>query len=197
MAITLPTDPAPAGAQPVLLDFGGELTPFLGSEVQRLNRLGTRLGLRVSMPPIRGPVARQFEVRLLRGKQERVVLDWPLLDLDPGSPPTPAINSASTGTALVVKGLGAGYAFIEGQPISVVSGGRRYMHLVTGAATANGSGVAAIGVFPPTRVTYAVDDTVEVVQPKIEGMVSPGDELSWSMAIEHTMGFSFSVIESK
>lgn len=197
MTVTLPTDPAPAGAVPLLVDFGGELTPFLGGEVRRLNRIGTRMGLRVTMPPIRGDVARQFQVRLMRGKQEGAVIEWPLLDLDPGSPPAPAIASASNGTALALKGLGAGYTFVEGQPVSVVSGGRRYFHLTTGAATASGGGTVSLGVFPPTRVTYAVDDVVEVALPKIEGRVSPGDELSWEYAVTHTMGFAFSIVEAK
>lgn len=197
MAIALPTDPAPAQAVPMLVDFGGELTPFLGGPVQRINRIGNRLGLRVTMPPIRGDVARQFQVRLLRGREQRVLLEWPLLDLDPGSPPAPAIASSSSGTALALKGLGSGFVVREGQPVSVISGGRRYVHLSTGLVTASGAGTVTLGVYPPTRVTYATDDVVEIAQPVIEGLVSPGDELSWEMAVEHTMGFSFSVVESK
>lgn len=197
MSITLPSNPAPAGAEALMLDFGGELTPFLGGPVRRLNRIGTRLGLRVTMPPIRGAVARQFAARLARGKQEGVVLDWPLLDLLPGTPPDPRIASASSGTAISVKGLGAGFQVTEGQPLSVISGSRRYVHLSTGEVTADGSGNAVLGVFPPTRTTYSINDVVEIAQPRIEGLVSPGDELSWSMAVEHTMGFSFSVIESR
>ncbi len=197
MAIALPTWPAPAGAEPWLVDFGGELVPFLGGPVQRINRLGTRLGLRVTMPPMRGDVARQFQTRLLRAKFDRALLEWPLLDLDPGAPPNPQINATSSGTAVSVKGLGSGYQVVEGQPLSIIHGGRRYVHLATGSVVANGAGVAAIGVFPPSRVTYSVNDTVEIVTPIIEGLVSPGDELGWSLAVEHTMGFSFSVVESK
>lgn len=197
MAITLPTNPAPNGAAPFRVDFGGILTPFLGGEVQSINRLGTRLGLRVSYPPIRGTIARQFQARLLRGLKERVLLEWPLLDLDPGSPPAPAINATSTGTAISVKGLGAGYVLFEGQPVSVIHDGRRYMHIVTGNAAANGSGIAAAGIYPPSRVTYSANDVVEVSQPIIEGLVNPGEEYSWSYALEHTMGFSFTVVETK
>lgn len=197
MAITLPTSPAPSNAQALLQDFGGELTPFLGGPVQRINRIGTRLGLRVTMPPMRGATARQFQARLLRGKQERVLMEWPLMDLSVGSPPSPAINSTSSGTALSIKGLGAGYAFVEGQPISVLSGSRYYMHILTGAATANGSGVAAVSIFPPTRVTYATNDIVQITAPIIEGLVSPGDEIGWDMAIAHIVGIAFSVVESK
>lgn len=197
MALTLPTNPAPSGAEPFRVDFGGVLTPFLGGEVQSINRLGTRLGLRVTYPPMRGTIARQFQVRLLRGLKERVLLEWPLLDLDPGSPPSPAINATSTGTAISVKGLGAGYVVLEGQPLSVINAGRRYMHIATGNATANGSGIAAVGIYPPTRVTYAVNDVVEIEQPIIEGLVNPGEEYSWGYALEHTMAFSFTVVETK
>lgn len=197
MAIVLPSTPAPNGAQALLQDFGGELVPFLGGEVQRLNRLGSRLGIRVTMPPMRGVVAGQFTARLLRGRQERVLLEWPVLDFDPGTPPAPMIAAASSGTALSLKGLGTLYQVAEGQPLSVVHGGRRYMHICTGAVTANTVGSAVVGVFPPTRVTYSVNDAVEIAAPKIEGLVSPGDELSWEMSLAHTMGFAFSVMETK
>lgn len=197
MAITLPTDPAPREASPLVLKFGGVLTPFMGGEVQTIGRLGTRLALRVAMPPLRGVVARQFQARLPRGMEERVILPWPLLDFEPGTPPAPAINATSNGTAMSVKGLGSGFVLYEGQPVSVVSGGRRYMHIVIGNAAANGSGIAAVGIWPPTRIPYAVNDVVEIAEPKIEGLVSPGDEMSWAYALEHTMGFSFTVVETK
>lgn len=198
MAIALPTNPAPNDAQPYVVSPGsGPLVPFLGGPVQMITCLGTRLGIRVSYPPMRGEIARQFEARLLRGREERVLLEWPLLELDPGEPPSPAINATGAGTALSVKGLGAGYVVMEGQPLSVIHEGRRYMHISTGTVAANGSGVAAVGVYPPSRVTYSANDVVEIARPIIEGLVSPGEEHRWGYAIEHTMGFSFTVVETK
>src|SRR3546814_6357232 len=74
--IVLPSDPAPNGATPMLRDFGGTLTPFLGGPEQRINRLGTRLGIRVSMPPMRnGDNGRIFVSRLLQAKQDRLLMD--------------------------------------------------------------------------------------------------------------------------
>lgn len=197
MAITLPTYPAPTDAQPRRVSFDGVLTPFMGGPVQTTGRLGTRLALQVTYPPIRGVVARQFQARLLRGGKERVLLEWPLLDLDPGNPPNPQVNANVTGTALPIKGLGAGYVLYEGQPVSVVHEGRRYVHIITGNAASNGAGVAVVGIFPPSRVTYSANDTVEIRQPIIEGLVNPGEEYAWSYALEHTMGFSFTVVETK
>src|SRR3546814_3983584 len=67
--IVLPSDPAPNGATPMRRDFGGTLTPLLGGPEQRINRLGTRLGIRVSMPPMRnGDNGRIFVSRLLHAK---------------------------------------------------------------------------------------------------------------------------------
>lgn len=197
MTLTLPTNPAPREAQPLKVSFDGVLTPFLGGPVRPLGRLGTRLGLRVTYPPIRGTVARQFQARLIRGQSQRVLLEWPLLDLNPGTPPNPQVNASSSGTAISVKGLGAGYVYQEGQPLSVVHDGRRYTHIMTGGGAADGSGVAAIGIYPPSRVTYAVNDTVEIEAPKIEGLVNPGEEWSWGYALEHTMDFAFTVVETK
>ncbi len=197
MAIALPTCPLPNVSQPFLRDFGGDLVPFLGGPEQRINRLGTRLGCRFTMPEMEDDEARPFLSALLRGRQDTVLMPWPLGTFDPGAPPSPAISATSTGTALSLKGLGAGYQVREGQPLSVIHGGRRYMHLSTGDVTANGSGVANIGVFPPTRVTYSADDVVELVAPIIQGKVSPGDEITWQMALELDIAISFSVVESR
>ena len=93
MTISLPTDPKPNGATPVLRDFGGVLTPFLGGPEQRINRVGTRFGLRVTMPPLESSVdGRLFVARLNQAKTDRLVMEWPLLDFDPGSPGSPAIH---------------------------------------------------------------------------------------------------------
>lgn len=195
MSIALPTYPAPNGAQPLLRDFGGVLTPFLGGPEQRINRLGTRFGIRVTMPPMRGEGARQFVSRLLRGRQEGVLLPWPLLDFDPGSPGAPLVSATASGTALPVKGLAPGYTVREGQFLSIVHAGQRYVHMSTGDVTASGGGSANLSIFPTLRLTMSTNDVIELEQPIIEGLVSPGDELGWQMDLAHTIGLSFSVME--
>lgn len=197
-AIVLPTCPIPNEATPFLRDFGGITTPFLGGPEQRINRLGTRLGLRVIMPALDNDDARILVNRLLRATQVGAIMNWPLFDFDPGTPPDPKIKTNSTGTALSVKGLGAGYVIREGQPLSV--GGldlHQYMHLATGEVTANGLGEAVIGVFPPARVTYTTDCVVCIQQPLIEGFVSPGDEIAWSIALDNMTEIPFSIVERR
>lgn len=197
-AIALPTCPIPEDAVPYVRDFGGVLTPFLGGPEQRINRIGTRLGMRFNMPPMEGEDARAFVSRLLRGKLGSVVMRWHLADFDPGEPGAPLINSAvSGGSAISIKGLTAGYTVSEGQFFSIIHDGRRYVHMSTGDVEASGGGVAAVSIFPPLRTALSVNDVVEMAAPMIEGMVSPGDELSWQIASTLETGISFTVAESK
>lgn len=198
VAIALPTCPIPNEAQPFLVDAGGDLTPFLpGGAVIRINRIGSKIGCRFTMPEMDVADGRIFAARLMRGKSFDVIMPWPLFDFDPGEPPNPQINAAATGTIITLKGLGASYVVREGQPFSVVHANHRYMHFATADVTANGSGIATIGIWPPTRTTFATNDTVEIVEPKIEGRVSPGDELSWSIAMDNTFAIPFTVVERR
>lgn len=197
MAITLPTCPYPNDAQVLLNDFGGFLEPFLGGPVQRINRVGTRFGVRVTLPPMDEDEARTYIARLLQGRTQTVVLPWPNFDFDPGTPGTPLINApVAGGSTIAIKGLIAGYAVKEGQFFSIVHGGQRYMHMFTAAATANGSGViASATIFPMLRTNLSVDDVLEIATPKIEGNVLPGDELNWQIGLSNEREVSFSVVE--
>lgn len=196
--IVLPSDPAPNGATPMLRDFGGTLTPFLGGPEQRINRLGTRLGIRVSMPPMRnGDNGRIFVSRLLQAKQDRLLMDWPQPGFTIGAPGSPLVSTAASGgTALAIKSLTPSYAIREGQFFSIVHGGRRYVHMFTASVVASGTGTVTASIFPPLRTSLSVNDVVEIAAPKIEGHVLPGEELSWQLALDHTTGISFSVMEA-
>jgi hypothetical protein len=196
-SIVLPTCPIPNEVTPFLRTFGGILVPFLGGPDQAINRIGTRMGLRVIMPSLDNDEARPLYTRLMRGKQVGAILNYPLFDFDPGSPPSPHITAASTGTALRLGGLGAGYKLRDGQPLSVSRGGRWYLHFITGDVTADESGTVVASVFPPTRVAYGFADQVAIVAPKIEGNISPGDENSWQIALDNSIEIAFSIVESR
>lgn len=197
-AIALPTCPLPDSMQPFLRDFGGHLTPFLGGPEQRINRIGTRFGVRYTMPPLEGVEARTLIARLMRGRFDRVLMPWPATEFDFGDPGSPTIQaSASGGSAISVEGLDLGYTIREGQFFSIVHSSRRYVHMSTGDVTPNGSGIAAVSIFPPLRSAVSAGDDVELAAPMIEGLVSPGDEIGWSISLELEAAISFSVVESK
>lgn len=196
--ISLPTNPQPNGLQPLLKDFGGSLTPFLGGPEQLIVRAGTRFGARVSIPPVRtDELGRIYISRLLQGRINGALMRWPLLEFNPGSPGTPLINTAaSSGSSLSIKGLTVGYTIKEGQYFSIIVSGKRYLYMATADAVANGSGVAGVSIFPLLRKAVSVNDVVEIAQPMIEGNISPGDELSWEIASNRFMNISFTIMES-
>lgn len=198
MTITMPTTPAPNNGAPMLRDFGGVMTPFLGGPEQLINRVGTRFGFRYTMPIMEtADQARVFVSRLLQGRRDRVLMRWPHLSFNPGNVGTPLISSAViSGSAIVIKGLPANYAAKEGQFFSIISGGRRYMHMFSGDGVANGSGVLSISIFPMLRKSLSVNDVVEMAVPMIEGHVSPGDEMSWELSVEKFAQIEFSVMEA-
>lgn len=197
MPVTLPTCPYPNDYQVLLRDFGSVLTPFLGGPEQRINRLGTRFGLRLSMPPLDADEGMVYLSRLLQGKQSTVTLPWPLLDFDPGTPGAPLVSAnVSSGTALPIKGLTPGYTVKEGQFFSIIHAGRRYVYMFTANGTANGSGNLSASIFPMLRAALSTNDVIEIAQPKIEGLVLPGEELSWQIDLSNAREFSFSVMEA-
>lgn len=195
--ISLPTFPSPNGMQVMLRDFGGVLTPFLGGPEQLIVRPGTRFGARVTVPPMRtDELGRIYVARLLQGRINGVLMRWPLLEFNPGSPGSPVIAAgASSGSTIQISGLTSGYVVKEGQYFSIISGGRRYLYMATANATASG-GSATVNVFPLLRKAVSSGDVVEMAQPMIQGLISPGDELGWEIASNRFMNINFTIMEA-
>ena len=195
--IALPDWAVPNSAEPFLRDFGAVLTPFLGGPEQRINRLGTRFGLRVTLPPMpTRDKALTIQSRLLRAREDRLRMEWPQPDFDAGSPGAPLVSAAvASGTALPLKGMTGGYALKEGQMLAIVHGGRRYMHMIAADVTVAGGGTASASIWPMLRTPLSNNDVVEIASPNIEGLVSPGDELSWQISVDRLASFSFTLSE--
>ena len=67
--VNLPETPGPSQMVLSPQDFGGDLTPPGGGEVQRLNRLGNRWTVQVSLPPMLPNLAREWLADLTRAVQ--------------------------------------------------------------------------------------------------------------------------------
>jgi hypothetical protein len=198
MAITLPDGIVPNGAEPFLVEFGGVMQPFLGGPAQMINRMGTRLGVRFTIPPtVYADKGMALISRLMRAKSDRLVTEWHQPGFAPGTVGVPLVAAAvSGGTTLQIKGLPAGKVVREGQFLSVVRGSR-YLHSFAADGAADGSGNLSASVWPPIRTLLLVNDAIEIATPQIEGHVSPGDELNWRISVERLVDVSFSVVESK
>lgn len=194
--ITLPNEPGPSSIAPALTDFGGFLTPGLGGRVQRVNRMGSRFALAVTMPPLRSTAdGMKWVSRLVRGKSEGVRMEVPLGDFDPGLTGNPVVaGSGQSGSVLNVSGFAPGYYFQEGQWFTLASGGEHFLHQVALTGTASGQGAAALPIYPMLRVEPQDGDVLLFDQPIIEGFVH-GDELRWQMSVERLIGIEFEVHE--
>lgn len=196
--IEMPDWAVPNNAEPYLRDFGTILTPFLGGPEQRINRLGTRFGLRVTLPPMpTRDKALIIQSRLLRAREDRLRMEWVQPDFDTGTPGAPLVSATvASGTSIPLKGLTAGYTVKEGQMLSIVKGGRRYVHMFAADGQVAAGGALTATIWPMIRASLANNDVVEIAKPMIEGLVSPGDELSWQVSVDRLASFSFTIAES-
>jgi len=199
MVIEIPDEYLSYSIRPVRA--GGLLVPILNGPIQNIARLGDRMQIDVvALPQRMADEGRIFVSRLLDALDGEALLDWPL----GGEPRTgagaPTVDGAVNANAVVlpVKGATPGFVFSEGLWVSVISGGRRYMHRARGGdAAADGLGKANLLVKPPLRTALLNGDTIEVAQPRIQGVLI-GDAGQWSQASgSHSRPIEFSIRERK
>lgn len=182
-------------AQPGILDWGGSLIPALGGPEQRVNRLGTRSTLTVTVEPDPDDEAagRILLQRLRQGKNEGVMMPWPQSGVPVGMPGAPLVDGAvAGGTTIPVKGLTAQYAVRIGMPFSIIIGGRRYLHFVDDQVIASAGGNVSLVVSPMLRKPLAGDEVIELEKPMIEGAL---EFEQWNIAAAGNEPFSFTIRE--
>ncbi|MBB4857202.1 hypothetical protein HNO88_000509 [Novosphingobium chloroacetimidivorans] len=198
MAITLPAHPAPNDVNPTILDFGVTLRPATGGPVLKVGRPGSRLRIAVSYPPMEPPVASRFISRLLEAKRTgHLIIKFPLLGLNQGSPGAPVIDGAGqAGTTLTLRGLTPNYRVKEGYWLSIIdASGQHYVHNARTTIAAGADGTVSFQIEPPLRKPFADGATVLLAQPMIEGFID-GGEWSWSTDTAHHTGLSFVLEEA-
>lgn len=196
MTVTLPSSPGYQSHDVHQLDFGGVLTPPLGGVQQRINRLGTRWGLTVRLPRIKDESPRRVWISALcRGLTEGVMLRFPQIGLVNDVTGTPLVNGANQiGQTLNIDGVAASKVALDGQFFSVIVGGERFLYMVNGGASANGSGQMALPIFPMIRKSPADNAVIEFAQPYIQGFLQD-NRPAWTHDIARTVGLEFTVFE--
>lgn len=196
--IILPAWPGARRAVPRVLDFGGVQKPGGGGKSQRLNRLGNRYGVAFEMPPLdNAEEGRIWVNRLVRGQLEGARMEYPLLDFDPGTPGAFVVNGAGqAGKMLTIDGGAPFYQFKEGQPFNVVVDGIHYLDFIAADVTANSGGSATITLSQMLRAEPADGDPLRIVDPVIEGWVV-GDERSWELQLNRSVGLTFDIEEAE
>ncbi|HWU03176.1 MAG TPA: hypothetical protein VN222_10590 [Novosphingobium sp.] len=176
--------PAKGGVKtdkPRLIDYGGQLKPFMGGPVQTLIRLGTRWALDITMPIMRTePAGRQWSAALCSGKLFGVLTRFRQDGLAIGLPGSPVVDDAGqTGMVLAMRGFRPGYTVRVGQFFSIATNGRRYLYMARAAAIAGTDGKMSLPILPMLRVSPADGDSCEFAAPRIQGSLS-GNEVSWT-----------------
>jgi hypothetical protein len=201
MTVALPTGGV-ATATPRFLDRGGVLKAIAGGSDQRLDRIGDKMGASFTTKPMKGEEARIWSSRLIRGRKEKASIKFP----QPGVSIAQSVDYTVDGaqgaqvSTLLVKTASAGEigkTFKEGQFITVIHLGIRYVHQVTADTVVSGLQKATLPIQPPTRFAPADNDVVEVISPKIEGYVSADSALEWSADQAKVYQFQFDIEEAK
>lgn len=201
--ILLPAYPAPRSAVPRELDFGGFLEAPGGAETQRANHPGNRYATTFEMPVMENAKTGRIWVnRLIKGKKVGARIPYPLLDFDPGAPNMPdgspivVDGEGQSGVMLAVQNVWPGYAFLEGQPISLEISGQHFLDFVAEPTTAGADGKATIQLTNMLRKPPVAGSVLHVATPMMEGFVM-GDEFSWQIAVERFFSISFEIRETR
>nr|WP_047166907.1 hypothetical protein [Sphingomonas sp. Y57] len=197
MAILIPAYPGPASAVPGYLDWGGVISSPLGGVDQKLNRLGDRFTIDVTMNTM--PTAEDataWVAALIQAQKDGGIFPWPQAISVNGSGDAVIDGPGQAGTTLKLRGLSSGRTFLRGQFISVVHGGRRYLHIIAAAGVANGSGKVSLLVEPMLRVAYSDGAVVEIDEPKIEGFLE-GNRRDWTIDVAMNIGLQFRITEAE
>jgi hypothetical protein len=126
-----------------------------------------------------------------------------LIDLPEWPMPVSADISLVDWGAFLTPGLGGpvqrvtpNYVFREGQPFSILTGGKHHLYFVATETIASNSGTATLALTTMLRRPHADNDEVHVGKPMIEGFIT-GDELSWNIGVERLVSLAFDITESQ
>jgi len=200
--IELPATPAPVGVKFKQIDFGSTITPPTGGPDQRVNRLGNRWSVEVTMPPMPNlEIGQRFVSRLIRGKSEGVRMALPMLGTSSGDVGTPRLAlSPGVGRTIDVKNIIADHEIREGQFFSIETGGRHYVYMsnvdVMTSSAPDPASQATIQVSPLLRIAHAINDGVHFERPFIEGLIY-GDADEWEIGLTRNVELVFEIRETR
>ena len=185
MAINLPVNPSPASAKFRYLEYGARLSAPLGGSTQNIMRLGDRLAMDVTLPPMTEEQANNWIAAHLEAKAtgQTVRMRVP-------SPvgPTPVTMSGIANQASATVLTGDLSQIKRGQWFTYqAADGFLYLHKIT---RVSGS---TIGVSPRLRRSF--NGGVSMDYPAIEGWLDTGFE--WDVGVAQIVGLSFNITESR
>jgi hypothetical protein len=183
--IQLPPLPRGSAVKPKLIRYGGDLVSSLGGPTQRITRPGTRYAADVQLPTLDPGCAAQWVGAALQadaaGDTLGLVMPQTIVDM------RTMTGGSGTGAAGTGQVTVSGASPAVGGWFSFQSGGRHYLHLVTGVQ----ANVASVS--PLLRVAMS-STPMEFVAPVLEGFTDAAPE--WDVEYFRFIGFSFTLTEN-
>lgn len=193
MAIALPDTPFPASMTPRLVTGRAELRPAFGGDVQRLNRVGSRFAIDVTLPVMTYAQAQDWSD--INDETDTVTMQIVQPGLNTGAPGTPLVNGAGqSGTTLILDGLTPYYVLRKNQWISVSTGGRLYAYRVKTEVAASAGGAVSVVLTTMLRASPADNSPVQIAAPRIEGFATVPDD-AWATNTAGHVALSFTIEE--
>jgi hypothetical protein len=183
---------------PAYLDWGGTLRPIFGGSLQKLNRLGDRFALSVTMPPLpTADAGRIWVASLILAQRQGAIMRFYQPGFDPGEPGSPVVDGAGqAGSSLALRGFVPGYVVRFGQFFSMIVGGRYYIEMAAADATADSDGKMVLPISPMMRMRPSSGTICDFVNPKIEGLLD-GERREWTLDVALFTGLTFQIEEAK
>ncbi len=174
MSILIPTYRVANQSAPRPVLFSGNQEGSLGGPSLPIPRMGDRFALDVQIGQLRNDAdGRQLIAALTQATTADAIFAFlqPNLPGPPSAGVTVVDGAGQGGTTLNVRGGNAGAVLAWGRFLSIVHGGRRYVHMLTGNVAIGGDGRAALPIWPMLRFISTDGDAVELDAPKIEGQL--------------------------
>jgi len=179
-----------------LIDAGGFITPMSGGKVQRINRLGSRFAMIVTLPPMtRNETSDAVMLDLLRGTQELIKVFIPshnqnTFDTLGGAVVTNGALSASTDT-FQCSGADLNKTIHKGRWVNVGT----QLYKVKSANSSNSLGaIQNLEVWPLLRTSHDAGTSIGFDNPCVQGYID-NDELDWEMALKRYEPLQFVIRE--
>lgn len=151
------------------------LRPAFGGPRLPLARKGDHWAIDVDVGGLDPVCGAALVADLVRASGEIVSLALPKVGDDVPLAADPAVyTGGQAGSLLTIDGLPVGYSVRKGRFFSVITGGRRYVYIVTGAVAADAAGRVTLPIWPMLRAVALNNDVVEFRQPRIEGFIEDG-----------------------
>lgn len=197
MSILIPTVSGIVIGEPTLIDFGATMSSPIGTHDQRINRIGNRFMLKVTMPALYTATdGRQVIARLGRAVTEGAIFSFPQ-SLPVTGQGSPVVNGAGqTGSTLNLEGFTPGFTARDGAFFHILFGGRRYLHGISADTQADANGRLALPLWPMLRISPNDGATCEFEKPQIEGFLYGDNGLPWSLPASPYTQVSFTIREA-